>query len=295
MDSKDETIIAIVYDFDKTLSTADMQTAFINDLGMRPGDFWDMVKEFSRENGMDNIISYMYVMMKEREKEGRPLDRETLKKFGKDIEFHPGVEQWFEAVNSHAESIGVKVEHYIISSGLREIIEGTPIYRYFKNVFACEYLYEDGRPVWAKEVVNFTTKTQFLFRINKEEPDVWDSEGVNKYQLHGERRIPFENMVYIGDGTTDIPCMKLVREYGGCSIGVYAEDPSAVRELMYDDRINVWCRADYTPGKELYRVVTDKMSEIKYGHPLRRLSCRQFREAEEEMNRTESGCSNLER
>lgn len=280
-----KTRIAIIYDFDKTLSVSEMQDAFIQSIGMNPNDFWKEASDFAKKEGMDKIHAYLYEMIRERKVHQMPLNRRILNEFGSSIEFHPGVLEWFDAIDELAKIHDVIIEHYIISSGLKEIIEGTPIYNRFKNVYACEYYYdENGVPVWTKNVVNFTSKTQFLFRINKGELDIWDDCGVNEFVYHDDRPIPFENMIYIGDGMTDIPCMKLVKQYGGNSIGVYNNDMSVVRQLRYDDRINYYCKADYSKDKDLYNLVSRIISKISVDHPLRMESSKMFKDSEKALN-----------
>ena len=162
-------IIAFLYDFDKTLCTTDMQNyAFIPGLGMTPAEFWAEANGFGRRHRMDGILAYMYIMLREAERRDRPFTREDLVEKGRGIELFPGVEDWFRRINAFGETQGVQVEHYVISSGLREIIEGSSISREFREIYASEFYYDQaGRPVWPKLAVNFTAKTQFVYRINK--------------------------------------------------------------------------------------------------------------------------------
>ena len=279
-----KTKIAIVYDFDRTLSTSEMQDSFIESLGIKPKEFWDENAKFAKENGMDKILAYLYLMISKSKELHKPINRKLLKEIGSEIEFYKGVEGWFDLVDEIAKQYGVSIEHFVISSGLKEIIEGTPIYKKFKRVYACEYYYdENDNPVWLKNVINFTSKTQFLFRINKGELDIFDDKGVNQYVPHEERPLPFENMIYIGDGDTDIPCMKLVNQYGGHSIAVYAKKKQKVRELMYDNRINHYCKADYSRGSELHELIARIVHQISVESPLRNDSYRQYKESEKEI------------
>ncbi len=275
-----KTRIAIIYDFDRTLSTSEMQDGFIRSLGMEPKEFWGEVGKYAKDHSMDSKLAYLYLMVSECKKRNKPLNRDILKEFGKDVEFYKGVEKWFDAVNMVGKEHDVIVNHYLISAGLLEMIEGTSIYRHFEKVFACEFLYDENNvPIWVKNVVNFTSKTQFIFRINKGELDISDENGVNEYRPHDERPYPFENMIYIGDGTTDIPCMKLVKGYGGHSIGVYDKSRDKVSELMYDERINFVCKADYSEGGELFKRVSDIIGMISYDDKLRKRESRDYREA----------------
>lgn len=253
-------IVALMYDFDKTLCTKDMQEyGFIPKMEMKPAGFWKEVGELTDEQEMDNILAYMYKMVEiAREKEGS-IKREDFIELGKGIEYFPGVKDWFERIDKYAEEIGVRIEHYIVSSGIKEIIEGTCIANNFKKIYACEFMYEDGKIKWPKFAVNYTAKTQFLFRINKGilKIDSSSAKKLNEFTPEEKRRIPFRNMIYIGDGLTDVPCMKLVKSYGGQSIAVYNEekDSTAAQLLLENDRVNFIAPADYTKDSEIDQIV----------------------------------------
>ena len=257
-------IVAIMYDFDKTLSTKDMQEyGFIPGIGMSADDFWGECNKLTRENKMDQILSYMYVMLKEARGK-KLLNREEFNKLGSTVELCPGVESWFERVNAYGESIGVTVEHYIISSGVKEIIEGTPIAKYFKEIYAAEFLYdEDGVPIWPAMAVNYTSKTQFLFRINKGVLDVTEHRELNTYRAENERRIPFCNMIYIGDGFTDVPCMKLTKVNGGHAIAVYNDENDSAKNIMEQGRVDYIAKTDYREGEKLEKTVFAILDLIK--------------------------------
>ena len=218
-------IIAIMYDFDKTLCTKDMQEyTFIPNLGINPEEFWKEADELRSKTQIDQILACMYLMYKKMQEQNKPLKKEYLIESGKEIELYAGVENWFERINKYAESLGFTVEHYIISSGLKEIILGSKIGSYFKSIFASEFYYnEEGNAVWPKLALNYTNKTQFLSRINKGVLDISDDYNLNKKMLEDDKRISTKNMIYIGDGLTDIPCMKLTKDAGGVSIAVYTE------------------------------------------------------------------------
>lgn len=266
--SRKKPVIALMYDFDKTLSPGNMQEyGFIPNVGMTPDEFWRESNRLSAGNKMDPNLAYMYQMIRRSSDCRRPVRRENFVSLGEKIEFYPGVESWFARINAFAADRGVKAEHYIISSGLREIIEGTPIYKEFSEVYACEFLYdENGVAVWPKNVVNYTTKTQFLFRINKGALDISDNKKVNEYADEKERPVPFWNMIYFGDGPTDIPCMKLVREKGGYSVCVYkkgSRDAKAgAMKLIRETRADIACAADYSEGSELERCVFDMIERM---------------------------------
>ncbi len=260
-------IAAIMYDFDKTLSTKDMQEyAFIPGIGMTPDEFWGECNRLTKGNSMDQILSYMYVML--REARGKKLlNRAEFNKLGESVELFEGVADWFERINAYGEGIGVEVEHYIISSGVKEIIEGTPIAKYFKKIYAAEFLYdEDGVPVWPAMAVNYTSKTQFLFRINKGVLDVTEHKELNTYTKEEERRVPFSNMIYIGDGFTDVPCMKLVKVNGGHAVAVYSSDDDTAHKIMEQGRVDYKAKADYRKGEKLEETVFSILDLIKANH-----------------------------
>ena len=202
-------IIAIMYDFDKTLSTRDMQEySFIPKLGMSAKDFWEETDRLATAENMDRILAYLRLMLKKAAEKGVAVTRDKFVELGKDIEYFPGVEEWFSRINEFGKEKGVVVEHYVISSGLKEIIEGSSVYKNFKEVYACEFLYDhNGVAVWLKAAVNYTNKTQFLFRINKGVLELYKDGELNSYTEESDRRVPFRNMIYVGDGMTDVPCM----------------------------------------------------------------------------------------
>lgn len=249
-------IVAIMYDFDKTLSTTDMQNySFIPMLGMTPEEFWGATGEFSEKTGCERILSYMYMMIKKSKEAGIKLTREVLRENGKNIKYHPGVTTWFDRINAYGASKGIKVEHYLVSSGTKEILEGCSIYDKFTKVYGCEYLFENGVPVWPKLAINYTQKTQFFFRIAKGVVDIKDDNSVNE-KVKGSLRIPYENIVYIGDGMTDVACMTLVNKNHGYSIGVYTDsNRSQVDQIRNDKRCRFVVKADYSQDKDMEKVL----------------------------------------
>lgn len=252
-------IIAIMYDFDKTLCTKDMQNyRFIPSLGMQVSDFWDYTNEVQQNEHMDSVLAYMYAAIKLSKEKNIPLKKERLEENGKGIEFFEGVVDWFKRINKFGEENGVQIEHYVISSGMKEIIDGTVISGEFKNIFACEYLYDsDGIAVWPKTAVNYTNKTQFVYRINKGVLDVSNDIDLNRSMPDDSKRIPFTNMIYIGDGLSDVPCMKMMKSYGGKAIAVYQTLDNKVKELLIKDRVDFIYPADYSEGKGLDRTIKD--------------------------------------
>ena len=249
-----KTIIALLYDYDRTLCTQDMQNyAFIPSLGMTAEDFWREANAFGWQEHMDGILAYMYTMIRKSRELGVPLTRERLRHCGRSVSFFQGVPDWFRRINRFGELTGVQVEHYVISSGLREIIEGSAIAGEFKEIYASEFYYDqNGDPVWPKLAVNFTAKTQFVYRINKGILDVSDDKRLNDSMPDKSKRIPFTNMIYIGDGLSDVPCMKMMRAYGGQAIAVYqGANRPGVEQLLRHSRVDYIYPADYQEGAGL--------------------------------------------
>lgn len=253
-----KTTIGILYDFDKTLCTTDMQEYdFIKNLGMNSDEFWGEAAKLTREHEVEKILAYMMIMIRECKNRGIPLTEEYLRSCGENVVLYKGVLSWFDRINAYGESLGVNIEHYIISSGTYEIIQGTPIAKYFKRIYACRYMYdENGEAVWPALAINYTLKTQYIYRISKGILDVTDDYNLNRLQDESLRRIAYRNMIYIGDGMTDIPCMKMVKQKGGKSIALYASGRSeTVKPLVDDDRINYVCVADYSQNSTLEKIV----------------------------------------
>lgn len=249
-------IVAIVYDFDKTLCSEDMQNySFIPALGMTPEEFWGATSVFSEKTNVERILSYMYMMIKLAKEKGIKLTKDYLKGLGKDIKFYPGVLTWFKRINEYGESLGIQVEHYLVSSGTKEIIDGCAIADQFKAIYGCEFLFgEDGLPIWPKLTINYTAKTQFIYRITKGVLDVTDDSNVNR--RINTKRVPFQNIVYLGDGMTDIPCMALVKESGGKSIAIYTKNSKdKAMDLYNENRVNFICKADYSSNSQLEKVI----------------------------------------
>ncbi len=264
MKQENRPIAAILYDFDKTLSTKDMQEyAFIPGIGMTAEQFWEKCNRLTGEHKMDQILAYMYVMIDEARGK-KLLNREEFKKLGESVELFCGVKSWFDRMNRYADKLGITLEHYVISSGLKEIIEGTPIAKYFQQIYAAEFYYDEQNvPVWPAMAVNYTSKTQFLFRINKGVLDVTDHTSLNRYTPEENRRIPFGNMIYIGDGFTDVPCMKLVKVNGGHSIAVYSDRKETANNILEQGRVDYVVPADYSEGKSLEQTVFTVLDYIK--------------------------------
>lgn len=248
--------IAMMYDFDKTLCDRDMQEySFMDKIGVTPKEFWGETSILAKNENMDKIIAYMYQMIEHMKKKGIAPTREFLVKTGENVALFKGVPMFFDMINRYGESLGLHVEHYIISSGLKEIISGTEIAKYFKEIFACEFHYnKEGIADFPKSVVNYTTKTQFLFRISKGTMDISDDQAINNAVKDCDRYVQYENMIYLGDGLTDVPCMRLVKGNGGYSIAIY-QDKEKIKQLQADNRVDFTCVANFEEGSHLVSVV----------------------------------------
>lgn len=279
-DEKKRPVLAICYDFDKTLSPDDMQAqGYIQSVKYDVADFWKESNALAEHNEMDQNLAYMYLMRKTAH--GRVIfSRENLRAYGAQVRLFAGVEDWFGRIRAYGEAHGVTVEHYIISCGLKEMIEGTSVSGEFKKIYASSFYYdEDGVALWPAQVVNYTNKTQFLFRISKGVLDVNDQR-VNDSFAPQEMRVPFRNMVYLGDSDTDVPCMKLVNSYNGHAIGVYntqTQDKTKVHKMMRDGRIRYFAPADYTEGSPLDCLVKEIIVATAANEALqsRHYACRQ--------------------
>lgn len=271
-------IVALIYDYDGTLSPGNMQEfGFIQAVGKTAEEFWRMSDSIAIGQDASNVLAYMKLMFDEAKRNGIKLRREDFQRFGQNIQLFDGVREWFRLVNSYGEQHGVKIEHYINSSGLKEIIEGSPIAHEFKHVFAGTFLYDaNGEAEWPGISVDYTTKTQFLFKISKGIFSARDNKQVNESIADDKKRIPFSHMIYFGDGDTDVPCMKIVGMFGGHSIAVY--DPQNERKkataakLKRQGRVAFAVPAVYTPDAPAFRVVTAIIDKIKADWVLSRLS-----------------------
>ena len=282
---EDKPVLAICYDFDKTLSPDDMQAQGyiqeVYDSGVKA--FWDECRELAEANEMDSNLAYMRKMV-EYAHVRIVLTSKTLREYGSKVGLFPGVEEWFKRIRDFGKQHDVIVEHYIISSGLKEMIEGTSIAKEFEQIYASSFLFDDKDvPVWPAQAINYTNKTQFLFRIEKGVLDVNDS-GVNDYFEPEKIRVPFRNIVYIGDSMTDIPCMKLVNANGGHSIAVYDNntlDKTKAYQMLTDKRIKYFTPADYTDGSDLDKLVKAIIIRTAYNEVLEEkyFECKKERDA----------------
>lgn len=260
---------AIVYDFDGTLARGNIQEhSFIPGVGMQPEEFWARSNGAAQRHDADQILTYMYEMLLQTRARGLELTRENLGEQGRTVPFFAGVESWFPRINEYARAQGLELEHYVISSGIREMIAGCSIAPEFKQIFASSFLYDDqGQAVWPALSINYTTKTQYLFRINKGIDNCWDNEAINRWVPPAERYLPFENMIFLGDGETDIPSMKMVRHQGGFAVAVFDPEKwdrlqSRIYGLIAEDRTNFVAPADYTKDSQLEVTVRGLLGRI---------------------------------
>lgn len=273
-----KTKVALIYDFDKTLCSKDMQEySFIPNLNMTSSTFWNEVSNFTKEEKMDKILGYMYMMIKKSQEINKDITIPYLNSLGSSVELFPGVLNWFNNINEYGKKIDLEIEHYIVSSGIKEIIEGTSITKYFKEIYACEFLYVNNVAVWPKQSINYTAKTQYISRINKGVLDIADDVTLNKMMSDDERRISSKNMIYFGDGLTDIPSMKMTRSYGGYAIAVYQNnDTKLVKELINENRIDFYAKANYNENEELDKIVKTILNDISTKTKLNNLHKKQI-------------------
>ncbi len=281
---EDLPVVAICYDFDKTLSPDDMQAqGYIQSVGYDVAKFWQESNGLATKNEMDQNLAYMYKMVQEAQG-NIVFNKKALVEYGSKVALFPGVEGWFERIREYGRKNGVIVEHYIISSGLKEMIEGTSIAKSFERIYANSFYFnERGVAEWPAQVVNYTNKTQFLFRISKGVLDVNDP-AVNDYFKPSDIRVAFRNMIYIGDSDTDVPCMKLVNSYGGHSIGVFDPqkgDKTKVHKMIRDNRVKYFVPANYTEDSEIDILVKGIIDKTAANEKLERISERCKAETDE--------------
>lgn len=288
--SNKKPVVALIYDFDGTLSPLNMQEYdFLKAISIKDKKkFWEENDRLVKEHNASNILCYMKLMLDKASAAHVSIRREQFVDFGKSIQLYNGVLEWFDEVNKLGNAIGVKIEHYINSSGLKEMIEGTPIAKKFKEIFACSFMYIDGVAKWPAVAVDFTTKTQFLFMINKGISSISENYKVNQYVEESKRPVPFKHMIYFGDGETDIPCMKLIKQQGGKSIAVYKprvkKKKQSAERLVQDKRVNFACAADYSKGGDIYNIVEAIIRQIKSNYDFSQMEIKNQRKFENKNN-----------
>ena len=261
--------VTIMYDFDETLAPGNMQEyAFIPNLKIDAKEFWDECAKFAKENNMDSILAYMYLMVKKAKDKNLSINKEEFFKQGEIIKYFKGVTTWFKRINEYGKNLGLTVEHYIISCGLKEILEGTSIAKEFKRMYGCSFAYDkNNTPIWPKQAINYTSKMQYIYRIRKQQLDkLYDAYELNEYINDRSLLIPHSNMIYIGDGETDVPCMKVIKNEGGHSICVYnpnKEKKHKIAKKLYNDkRVNFIAPADYTKNSKIDKIVKSILDKI---------------------------------
>lgn len=262
------TPVAIAYDFDGTLAPGNMQEYdFIPALKMKSKQFWEEVKELALRQEADEILAYMWLTLSKAAAAQVPVRKDDFRTFGAGITLFPGVLSWFDRINEYGRARGCRVDHFIISSGLREMIEGTPIAKRFRKIYGSGFMFDhNGVASWPAVAMNYTTKTQYLFRINKGSLDVHDNTVINTFVPKEKRPIPFENMVFIGDGVTDVPCMRLVKDQGGHALAVFNPAKKGARQvaerLVSDGRASLAAPASYESGTVLENTVTAVIDRV---------------------------------
>jgi len=263
--------IALIYDFDGTLAPYNLPDhKLLPELGIDKDKFWREADRLNKENNADAVLTYMQLLINRVSDKGQLLTKKLLRQAGgSSVTLFDGVDTWFDRINKFSNS-DYQINHYLISSGLEEIFNSLDIARYFKTVFACKYNYDkDGVATSPAVAINYTTKTQYLFRINKGILNHYDDKGLNTWMKQDERPVPFSRMIYFGDGDTDIPAMKLVRYEGGTSIGLFGKeewtskkDQKKIYKLIAEDRVSYVAPADYSYGSQLDIIVKGVLERI---------------------------------
>jgi phosphoserine phosphatase len=265
-------LAVFAYDFDGTLAPGNMQEhAFIPDeLGMDHASFWAEARVVAQTQRGDAILAYMHLMLEKAREKGRELTLDSWRRRGASLRLFPGVESWFARQNARAEALGLDLRHFIISSGNRELIEGSPIAAEFERIYASAFMFNARQEAIGPALaINYTGKTQYLFRINKWTLDEWDNEAINAYLPDRDRPVPFSRIAFFGDGLTDIPVMRVMTDHGGHPVAVYdPEKPiteAAADKLLKDGRARLAAGGDYREGSELDSLAGLILTEMARG------------------------------
>jgi haloacid dehalogenase-like hydrolase len=271
----DDIKAALIYDFDGTLAEGNCaEHGLLPTLGITNAEeFWARVTEETKTRDADGILTYLGSLALQARvvKKREELTPDRLKFHGTTIPLFPGVLGWFDRINQYAKELNVELQHYIVSSGIEEMILGTSIAKHFTHIFGCKYHYDKttGYVKWPAVSINYTTKTQYIFRINKGVLNYYDDSKVNEYIEHNQRPMPFERMIYLGDGDTDIPCMRLVKDQGGCSVAVFdekkwkqASSQNKIEKLIAEDRVNYVVPGNYARESQLDVTVKGVLRKI---------------------------------
>ena len=267
--------VAFMYDFDDTLSTQYMQEySLLPMLQTNAEEFWGACNDFAQKHNMDPSLAYMYTILHYAKLQNIHIKYDDMVKQGHDIKFFEGVEEFFSKINAYARTIGIEIDHYVISSGLQELISGSKIGHNFRRVFASSFAYDENNiAFWPSQALNYTTKTQYLFRIKKDKVDnLYDQYEVNKYYPDKSGLLPYTRMVYLGDGFTDIPCMKVVKDKNGTSICVYnpnkEKSKKEAQKIFEDKRVNFIAPADYRENSRLFHILQEVLNKISVDYNL---------------------------
>jgi hypothetical protein len=266
-----QSTIAVVYDYDQTLSPTYMQDEVLFPAyGIDPARFWKKSQQLVRDEGWESELAYLKTLL-----DSLPMDpptNEDLVRLGANLKFYPGLPEMFGELNSllndahHA--IGIRIEHYILSSGMKALIDGSALKPFVKEIFGCEFATDShGRITFPKRVISHTQKTQYLFRINKGLLDL--SQDVNDHMPQELRPVPFPNMIYVGDGPTDVPCFTVMKQFGGQSIAVYNPNDPTLNSFRkcyqlsaHANRIKHIAPSDYRSGSHLRLILDEMIREI---------------------------------
>ncbi len=269
--SEPQNILAIVYDFDHTLSPHYMQDhTILRRAGVDPSEFWLSCTTLIKERGYDQELAYMKRML---DYDGiRKLSNADLQAMGPDLTFFPGVPDFFEELNAIVQQTryaewDIHLEHYVVSSGLKAILDGSNIAKHVKAIFGCEFDEDQGHIHFPKRTISHTQKTQFLFRVNKGLINL--DQDVNDHMPEEARRVPFGHMIYVGDGPTDVPCFTVIKKNGGLAVAVYNPHDTTRKSFKkcYDlahhaDRVHFMAPADYQTGSQLRLILEQHLTEM---------------------------------
>lgn len=260
--------IAIFYDFDYTLSKGYMQQfGLMQELGFNDiYKFFKHCEDMLDDKDMDLCLSMMAGILFSAKAQGRHVTREYFQSFGKNIEYFPGVEEWFDKINKVGADLGYEVEHYVISSGLKEIVEGSTIAKHLKRIYSNFFTYRNGEAVWPSQVVNYSSKIQYIYRVRKNVLDNLSCLKEVNEKMPEDAVLPFENIIYLGDSETDIPSFKVVKNSGGLSICVYNGDDEnskkTAEKCFNEGRVNAFECADYTENSNLYNLIKEYILKV---------------------------------
>jgi len=263
--------IALIFDFDETL-VEESTSAFLESKGVNIDTFWGKTVMELIEQDWDPVPAYMFKMIEQSMKTS--MRRADLINFAKEVKYKKGVEDLFSNLNQHISNLDFELEFYIISSGIGEIIRNTSIAKHFKDIWASDFEYDaEGEIAFPKKILSFTDKTRYIFQISK--GMVGDSYRSKPYVVNEkydskEYVIPFKNMIYIGDGLTDVPCFSLLKKNSGTAIAVYdAQNTNAYGkawQFVKEDRVSILNSANYSKGSDLYNAIVMAINSIAKGN-----------------------------